>query len=131
MSRMVFIIGALTHIPNYRRRTTNRSPKSWRSPGRRGAGPPRTVRLRDWLQQNFNSWQEWHKVMGDPVLDGWLNADVPRVPLCNAYLSRISGVECVVIDTSFDDDRTQRGTGEGRDRSTELGRPSVDDSSSR
>src|SRR5262245_49805599 len=105
LSRLVFVVGALTHVPQY---------QIGNSAGFAGAlalAAPEEKRdtetgeqLRAWLEQNFNGWQEWEKLQGYPVELGWLDARVPQVPLCKPFLVMDQNVECVVIDTLFDDD---------------------------
>ena len=104
LSRLVFIVGALTHIPDYLRANDSGFADVLALAGPEGAqNTERGAQLRDWLQHEFNGWQDWDKLKGDPVEQHLLDARVPQVPLCNAYLSEHDGVECVVIDTLFDD----------------------------
>ena len=106
LSRLVFIAGTLIHIPGYMEENNSRfvdvlmlaGPDRVRDVSRAG-------QLRDWLDQEFNGWQDWGKAKGVPVLEGFLDARIAMMPLCNAYLSSYQNRECVVIDTLFDDDQ--------------------------
>jgi hypothetical protein len=108
LSRLVFIIGVLIrlgHADEHNRSFTDVIAL---------AGPEgipegtqhieRGGQLRDWLDREFWRWQDWDKAKGAPVEEGFLDARVPQVPLCNAYLSEEDGAECVVIDTLFKDE---------------------------
>ena len=122
LSRLVFITGALIHIPGYREENDSRFTDVLML-----AGPDRVRdiskagRLRDWLDQEFNGWQDWHKARGVPVLEGFLDARIAIMPLCNAYLSSYQGLECVVIDTLFDDDQLTPQKVRGCRRPAQLG----------
>ncbi len=104
LSRMVFIVGVLLHLEN-RDEHTRRFTDVLTLAGPEGLHNfEQGGQLRDWLEREFLRWQDWDKAKGTPVQEGFLDARVPQVPLCNAYLSQDNGAECVVIDTLFDDE---------------------------
>lgn len=50
----------------------------------------------------FRSWQDWSDVTAQLQAMGVLRADVASVPLCQAAVITIDGIESVVVDTEFE-----------------------------
>lgn len=106
-SRMVYILGALTHIEAARSTTVNLD----------GfvnalalAGPPdapvreqeaRAVEFLAFLTATFSSWEDWEEVTRTAVLAGWLDPVIEEVPLCRPAVVTIDGLPCVVIDAEM------------------------------
>jgi hypothetical protein len=104
LSRLVFIVGVLIHLGDHGEHDTRFTDVLVLAGPEEFQNIERGVQLRDWLQNEFLRWQDWDKLKLDPVGQGFVDARVPQVPLCNAYLSEEDGAECVVIDTLFKDE---------------------------
>lgn len=97
-SRLVFAIGALSHLPQYY------PPDQWDEPF---AATLTTVDsahgadLLDLLRRTFDGRSDWPLVMRNAVGAGLIPADVATVPLCQAKPKWVRGRLCVVYDTEF------------------------------
>lgn len=94
LSRMVYAIGALSHLPSYYR------PSEWDAQfaetlalAAAGGGGDLLETLRD----KFGGRDDWTQV----VLSGSLKTDVAVVPLCQAKFKWVRGYPCVVLTTEF------------------------------
>ncbi len=94
LSRMVYAIGALSHLPSYY------PPGEWDAAFTQTlalAGAGDGAELLEMLRNEFGGRDDWTQV----VLSGSLNADVAVVPLCNAKPKWVRGRLCVVLTTEF------------------------------
>ena len=111
LSRLVYVVGALAHIPAYIENNDRlfaevlglAAPEGVRSAEDKVRGTDTGSELLDLLQEGFNRRQDWDDVTAYAALKGWLDATVAIVPLCNACLTTQGGIQCVVVDTSFED----------------------------
>jgi hypothetical protein len=120
LSRLVYVLGSLLQLPGPRGRTalddelfvqglSLAQPQSAPSPGpapivtyvRGGVDPGRE--LLGVLGERFNKRQDWNAAIAYAVRIGCLDQVVASVPLCNACLATQGGIECVVVDTRFED----------------------------
>lgn len=105
LSRLVFIVGVLIHLPGFPDEDVPRYTDVLALAAPEGATSTSAAgQLHDWLETEFNRWQDWDKIKGVPVAEHFLDADVARVPLCNAHVAQHDNKQCVVIDTLFDDE---------------------------
>jgi hypothetical protein len=96
-SRMVYAIGALSHLPSYY------PPEDWDERFSqtlalaRGRGD-----LLGLLRRDFRARDDFSTVMGLAVERGWIDADVAVVPLCQTKVKFVRGHLCVVLTTEFE-----------------------------
>ncbi|KLO30077.1 hypothetical protein ABW16_07410 [Mycolicibacter heraklionensis] len=93
LSRMVYAIGALSHLPAYY------PPSEWDAAFSQTLALAGTDggELLDLLRHDFNGRSDWSQV----VLSGSVKADIAMVPLCNAKPKWVRGRLCVVLTTDF------------------------------
>ncbi|ORW60862.1 hypothetical protein AWC20_07985 [Mycobacterium parmense] len=112
VSRLVYILGALMHVPGlvgigpdqYVQGLGLAVPQTETIPGYVRQQPDPARQLFDVLLAHFHAGRDWNKAIAYALELGCLDPMVARVPLCNACLTTQDGVECVVVDTTFDDD---------------------------
>jgi hypothetical protein len=103
-SRMVYVLGALTHIQASEAFTRNnqgfldalkvaQSAEQFES-----GGDERAQELFTFLAGNFTSWRDWDEITRMSVLQGWLDPLIADVPLCFPAVVTVEGKKCVVID---------------------------------
>ena len=116
LSRMVYAIGALSHLPG------DYLPQGWDSqsaltlavagpqprqqPGYQTApltgAPPSADDLLALLQSQFRSRDDFPQAMAYAAQQGWVNTLVAAVPLCQTKAMWVRGYLCVVLTTEFD-----------------------------
>lgn len=110
LSRLVYVLGSLLHLPGRRPELADElfveGLRLARPPGALGddgdADPGRQLLMV--LEERFNKSQDWNAAIEYAVRMGYLDKVVASVPLCNACLTTLDGIECVVVDTRFEDD---------------------------
>jgi hypothetical protein len=103
-SRMVYVLGALTHVEAANAFTTNHAgflealkiaqPPELSAP----EGDERAQELFNTLAASFTGWREWDEITHMSVLAGWLDPLIEDVPLCFPAVVTVEGKKCVVID---------------------------------
>jgi hypothetical protein len=115
LSRMVYAIGALSHLPGdylprgweseFSRTLAVASPQRREQPGQQTAplsGPPASGdELLARLQSQFRSRADFPQVMAYAGQQNWVDALVATVPLCEAKAKFVRGHLCVVLTTEF------------------------------
>jgi hypothetical protein len=100
LSRMVYAIGALSHLPG------DYLPHGWESEFSRTlaiAGPrPSADDLLARLQSQFRSRDDFPQVMAYAAQQNWVDALVAAVPLCEINAMFVRGHLCVVLTTEFE-----------------------------
>lgn len=112
LSRMVYAIGALSHLP------VDYLPQGWESqfsrtlaiaapqePGYQSAPlsgtPPSGQNLLALLRRQFRSRDDFPQVMAYAAQQGWVDLLVAAVPLCQTSAMWVCGHLCVVLTTEF------------------------------
>ncbi|OBJ33197.1 hypothetical protein A5631_06965 [Mycolicibacter heraklionensis] len=98
MSRLVFAIGALSHLPQYY------PPDRWDeqfAATLTGVGAAHGSDLLSLLRRAFHERSDWPDVMHIAVSAGLIRTDVAAVPLCQAKPKIVRGRLCVVYNTQF------------------------------
>jgi hypothetical protein len=111
LSRMVYAIGALSHLPG------DYLPQGWETPfaqtlavasprpGYQTApftgAPPSADDLLALLQSQFRSRDDFPQVMAYAAQQGWVDILVAAVPLCQTNAMWVRGHLCVVLTTEF------------------------------
>ncbi|MGH3523016.1 MAG: hypothetical protein ACRDU4_09335, partial [Mycobacterium sp.] len=98
LSRMVYAIGALSHLPSYY------PPSEWDERFSRTlalAGPSGGDDLLDQLRREFDNRADWSQVMQLAVSNALIRSGVAVVPLCQAKPKWVRGHLCVVLTTDF------------------------------
>lgn len=115
LSRMVYAIGALSHLPG------DLLPQGWQSQfsqtlaiasphplqqvgyesGTVTEIPPSGDDLLELLQTQFRHREDFPQVMAFAAQQGWVNSLVAAVPLCEAKAKWVRGHLCVVLTTEF------------------------------
>jgi hypothetical protein len=114
LSRLVYVVGALAHITTYKADNEQvfaealRLARPQRMPRPEAqvaevAGTDPGLGLLDLLEEHFSNSRDWHDVTKAAVQAGYLDPIVATVPLCNACLTTQDGIECVLVDTRFED----------------------------
>src|ERR1700737_167911 len=116
LSRMVYAIGALSHLPGdylprgwesqFSRTLAIASPRRRQEPGQQTAplsGPPTSADdLLTRLQNQFRSREDFPQVMAFAGQQGWVDSLVATVPLCDTKAMLVRGHLCVVLTTEFE-----------------------------
>jgi hypothetical protein len=102
LSRMAYAIGALSNLPGYYR------PEEWDSPfaqtfGLVGTEDTGSATL-ELMRRDFNSRDDWSRVVGIAAARGWIQADVAVVPQCDVKVKSVDGHLCAVLTTDFSSD---------------------------
>ena len=103
-SRMVYVLGALTHIPAAEAFTENNQrfldalkvaqpPEAFET-----ESDERAQALFTTLAGNFTGWRDWDEITEMAVREGWLDPLIADVPLCIPAVVTVEGKKCVVID---------------------------------
>ena len=125
LSRLVYVLGSLIHLPQglvgiaYPQFVEGLSlAQPAQAPG---AEPPRAPtpgegvayatgtpadpgsELFSVLHDHFMSQADWYRATTEAVRKKCLDALVARVPPCNACVTQLGNIECVVVDTDFED----------------------------
>jgi hypothetical protein len=99
-SRMVYAIGALSHLPSYY------PPDEW---DERFAQTLELARggenLLDLLRRDFRRRDDFSTVMQFAAQHAWIDAYVALVPLCQTKVKFVRGHLCVVLTTEFESDQ--------------------------
>ncbi len=116
LARLVYALGSLMHLPEGRIETANFAQAlNLARPGTPGAEPTPAPahatgtpsdpgsELFTVLQKRFHSQRDWRAATAHAVSLACLDKVVASVPPCGACVTTIGGVECVVVDTQFDD----------------------------
>jgi hypothetical protein len=119
LSRLVYVLGSLMHLPAGRvgieqakivRGLSLARPAQ--APGTEptptpayatGAPSDPGSELFKVLQKYFNKQGDWHSATTYAASKGFLDKVVASIPPCGACLTTLGGIECVVVDTQFDD----------------------------
>ena len=113
LSRLVYVLGSLAHLPpspstgdellaqglDLARPQTQPRPPYASATGETDAGRA----LLGVLSESFHTRRDWTAATTQAVAIGCLDAVVASVPLCNACLAMQGGIQCVVVDTRFED----------------------------
>ena len=116
LSRMVYAIGALSHLPGdylpqgwesqFSRTLAIASPQPSAEPGYQMATvsgtPPSGENLLALLRRQFRSRDDFPQVMAYAAQQGWVDSLVAAMPLCEAKAKWVRGHLCVVLTTEFD-----------------------------
>lgn len=118
LSRMVYAIGALTHLPGvyppgefdeqFSRTLAVALPQASPPTPLPSAGvtgppqPPQGDELLALLRQQFQSRDDYPGVLEYAAQQGWIDPDVAAVPLCQAKPKWVRGHLCVVLTTEFE-----------------------------
>ncbi len=107
LSRMVYVLGALTHIDAAQSLSENTdlfvgvlalaAPPDTPAEERQ----VRAAEFLNFLTENFTGWQDWEEITHAAVLQGWLDPDIEEVPLCRPAVVTVNGLLCVVIDVEM------------------------------
>ncbi len=103
-SRMVYVLGALTHIPAAEAFTENNQrfldalkvaqpPEAFET-----ESDERAQALFTTLAGNFTGWRDWDEITEMAVREGWLDPLIADVPLCIPAVVTVEGKKCVLID---------------------------------
>jgi hypothetical protein len=114
LSRLVYVVGALAHINTYRDTHGDlfagalRLARPQRQPRPDAevayvAGADPGGELLDLLQTQFRTSRDWGNVTKAAVAAQCLDATVAKIPLCNPCLTTQDGVQCILVDTRFED----------------------------
>jgi hypothetical protein len=125
LSRLVYVLGSLMHLPEGRigiAHTQIVQGLSLAQPTQApGTEPTRTPapaegvayatgvpadpggELFSVLHEHFLSQADWYQAMDEAVRKKCIDVLVARVPPCNACVTQLGNVECVVVDTDFED----------------------------
>lgn len=103
-SRMVYVIGALIHQPEYARRFAAPEGLFARTLALAAPDDPQTPAdvgflLQQHLFENFNSAGDWIQAINSAVGLGLVKSSVAGVAPCKASIQIINGYRCAVIDT--------------------------------
>ena len=118
LSRLVYVLGSLLHVQpgpdrdnelfvqglRLARPRTEPGHEPTPEAGFAGGGRDPGSQLLEVLSERFNKRQDWRAATAHAVEMDCLDATVARVPLCNARVALQGGIECVVVDTRFEDD---------------------------
>jgi hypothetical protein len=119
LARLVYVLGSLIHLPEGRIGITHAElvqglslAQPMQAPGTEptptaahatgAAGDPGSE-LFTVLQNYFHKQGDWHAATTYAVSKGCLDKVVASVPPCGACLTALGGIECVVVDTQFED----------------------------
>ena len=115
LSRLVYVLGSLAHLPpstatgdeqlaqalNLAQPQAEPRPTGMRADVSGGTDPGHA--LLAVLSERFNKRQDWTAATAYAVGIGCLDEVVARVPLCNACVAMQGSIQCVVVDTRFED----------------------------
>ena len=97
LSRMVYAIGALSHLPDYY------LPEQWEEQFSLtlavAGGDHNLLAL---LQRDFRRRDDWSSVVQYAAQRAWIARDVAVVPLCQTKVKLVRGHICVVLTTEFE-----------------------------
>jgi hypothetical protein len=98
LSRMVYAIGALSHLPG------DHLPQEWESQFARtlAIAAPSGENLLTLLRRQFRSRDDFPQVMEYAAQQGWVEMLVAAVPLCQTSAMTVCGHLCVVLTTEFE-----------------------------
>jgi hypothetical protein len=119
LSRLVYVVGSLLHLPErhvriererFEQALTLAQPTPTvlpeltpTVPYATGAPSDPGTELFDVLAKNFNKQGDWHPATAYAVQLKCLDAIVASIPPCGACLTTQGNIECVVVDTDFED----------------------------
>lgn len=103
-ARLVYVLGALTHHPDYAEQATEREGAFARVlalAGPEGRSTPVEVghQLQQHLYEHFGGFADWAHVTRTAVTLGLLDAKIAMVSPCRASVQLVRGYRCAVIDT--------------------------------
>jgi hypothetical protein len=108
-SRLGYVLGAISHIPRYRESgNSDRISTLLSLTAQQGFNAETGAPLFEYLTGNFNQRQDWVGVAAYAAQPDrqWLDPIAAKVPLCNAWLTTVDGIDCVVVDTVYEDPDT-------------------------
>jgi hypothetical protein len=125
LSRLVYVLGSLMHLPEGRVGIANAQivqglglARPTQAPGTEptrtptpaegvayATGEPQDpgTELFKVLMEHFNSQGDWYLAITEAERKNCVDALVARIPPCNACVTQQGDIECVVVDTNFDD----------------------------